>query len=261
MNLFSIQDAFILSRNVSRNASMKSEFQNALLIAKDFVVKQDIVFQSLFNSSLYKIAMDNMYRSVSVANNDTFSDSVSFTVCLNQKICSKLGITSQLSPWYEKACQAVFDVLQYGLLIDCEILDKSIWSKEDSSEPPAKKKKLDVSALNLELIMSIQCKFSFWTLLNRQKFLVTELDAEIGAQDLPRSLKKQFQISKWLFQNGDLSLPVVWFMCQVYKHSNPTISDVIVSFMPLVDDPVFKDRQTQLKNFVKKYVNACVNED
>lgn len=114
---FSIQDPFILSRNISRNDKMKTSFKIAMQIAKELILKPNFSFPLLFNLSFYLKQMNEMFS----YSKRGLPNAISFSLYLNPDLCCKLGLTSRIEPWYKTVCDTLFDVLQYGLLIDCEV--------------------------------------------------------------------------------------------------------------------------------------------
>lgn len=261
---FSIQDPFLLNRNISRNKTMKTLFKLTLLIAKDLILKSDFSIHEFFNSDYYQKKLDSAFISV---HKNLSSKTECSLLSLNYDISLKLGITDQLQPWYEKVSLIAYEVLQYGLYIQCEVVDKIIWPKESSDCPPRKKRKIDSEnnslslEADLELISSIQCAAFFQTWSNRKKVQIPE-DIKVDI-DLCDTLKKEYIISKLLVPEHFVITepPIVCFMCNIYKYTTAQISDIVFIFTPLTNDSLFECLATFLKPYVVRTIESVLCEN
>lgn len=265
-----IQDPFILSANVSKQFPKTiTSFKLALLIACQMLQdkKEKYTFNVLFDSNVYQSVLNFHYERY------MFGQPFLFPIPLTCDCLSKLSTVSKnpQSLWYERATQAVYDVLQYGLLLECEVIDKispakklQSLTKDDNAKLQAleqsdNKQNFEHTAYGLELLQSIQCTVYSRTYVGR-KNVTEEEEAAIIVDDLTGSvLKKEHSISRVLIKKSplmNLSNPVLCFKWDSYRHASPQIPDIIVMLKPLSNSREY----CQVCNFLKAYMSKTVQK-
>lgn len=272
----SVQDPFILSRNISRNTTMKTPFKLSLMIAKELLCQKDFDLRWLFDPAYYQDEINRMFASTKKY---LPTGSMFLTLQLTYEIFSKLAITSQLNPWFNKVSQGVLDILQHGLLLECEVVDKAILDS-DTVEPPSKKRKFNVQNIgDMKLIISIQCVVNFPTLWRRNRTEVfahlKKMDASFEVEDseveIPASLKTEYKISKELCKDEikdvtklpEFTLPPPYcsFACDCFQYSESKLSDIVISFSPITNRKIFNETKEFLKTFVRKHIKCILEEE
>lgn len=272
----SVQDPFILSRNISRNTSMKTPFKLSLMIAKELLCQKDFDLRWLFDPTYYQ---DEINRIFAPTKNYLPPGSMFLTLQLTYEIFSKLAVTSQLNPWFNKVSQGVLDILQHGLLLECEVVDKAVLDS-DTVEPPSKRRKFNVRNIgDLKLIISIQCVVNFPTLWRRNRAEVLEhlkkTDASFEVEDseveIPSSLKTEYIISKELSKDEIKEVtklpefnsqpPYFSFACDCFRYSESKLSDIVICFSPITNRKTFNEAKEFLKTFVRKHIKCILEED
>lgn len=119
-------------------------------------------------------------------------------------------------------------------------------------EQPTKTRKMSVSADDIELLLSVQCRYNLCLLDMRHKVTASDLESEADDTEIPETLRGQHKISKFLIKNDNFSSLVSEFMCDCYRYSCSQIPDVIVVFSG--NDLVFREKRPKLTKFVKKQV-------
>lgn len=259
---FSIQDPFLLSTNISRDASMKTSFKSALLIGADLVQQGNFNLSTFFKAEYYQKCLSLSHEAPCYLK--YISDKCEiFAISITYNSISKLGLTTSYLPWYEKGMQAIFDVLQYGLLMECEIIDQVFWGKK----PPKKKKKKTVSTISLkqlECVMSIQCTVYYNTWNSRSKAAeAIDLSKET---DLDKSmcgtLKKEHCISKHLVIEPTVikEPPLMFFQCNCYKYPMGQLSDLVLVLKPLTNSMDTLGLGKFLRKFIPRTVEKVMKE-
>lgn len=221
-------------------------------------------FHKLFDPTEYQRIFDSHFYKY------MFGQPKTCLINFDYGCATTFGLTSKNSLlWYKRASETVFDVLQYGLLIDCEITDKICWDMQSNGKQNApvsilKKKSSVISQsnpYNLELLLSIQCVLYSRVWVGRKK----------NAADVPKNggdeleefseaaLKTEYAISKELVTaNPALSSrhPLLCFKCDCYRHTSPQISDIVVFFKPLTLSKEF----SQVAIFLASYVPRTVKK-
>lgn len=274
LSSINIQDPFILSRNVCKREGFKIVFKLALITAYEMLQdKTDkMKFSMLFDPNEYQRIFDfhygnYMYEGPKVCFINLDHDSVS-NVC-------KTSENSQV--WYAKACQAVLDVLQYGLLIECEVTDKIFWGCQISSvygnnevkqEAPASNLKNGSKAsspYDLELLLSIQCVLYCRTWIGRKNVTEVTVKCEDELEEFPSAaLKTEFSISKELVRKNPTinnTSPLFYLKCECYKHTSPQIPDLVIMLKPLTHSREFFQVSAFLASYIPKTVKKILASD
>lgn len=255
---------------------MKTPFKLSLMIAKELLYQRDFDLKWLFDPTYYQ---DEINRIFAPTKKYLPPGSMFLTLQLTYEIFSKLAITSQLSPWYNKVSQCVLDILQHGLLLECEVVDKAVLDS-DTVEPPSKKRKFNVQNIgDLKLIVSIQCVVNFPTLWRRNRTEVLEHLKKTDANfendnfevEIPSCLKTDYKISKELSKDEIKDVtklpefnsqpPYFSFACDCFRYSEFKLSDIVICFSPITNRKDFNETKDFLKTFVRKHIKCILEED
>ena len=254
---------------------MKTSFKLSLMIAKDLIRKRNFNIKWLLDPTYYQDEIDSLFAPTkqSLPPGSWF-----LTLQLTYEICNTLAISSQLQPWFDKVSQGIFDILQHGLFLDCEVVDKVTLDTE-TREPPTKKRKFKINDIgDLQLIISIQCIVNFPTLWRQNRTAVFEhlkkmgsnFDVEDDELKIPDSLKIEYAISKELSTDEikeviklpeiGSNLPYFSFTCDCFRFPESQLPDIVISFSPLTNRKNFNVAKDFLKTFVKKHIMSILNE-
>lgn len=183
--------------------------------------------------------------------------------------------------WYKRVSEAVFDVLQYGLLIDCEVTDKMFCEQineaghrnnnfDGKASAPISilKKKSNANAQNtpydLELLLSIQCILYSRTWIGRKNITGAAACEDELEEFQEAALKTEFSISKELVKTNPLlnsPVPLMCFKCDCYKHNSQQISDVLVMLKPLTLSREFYQVSGFLASYIPKTVKKILSSE
>lgn len=159
--------------------------------------------------------------------------------------------------WHKKATQAVFDLLQYGLLIQCNIIDTVPWDDENVSNSFNEK---ESSPYGLELLQSGQCVLHSRTWIHRKRY--TDIMDEDGSDEFDNvALRAEYSISRNLLKVDPLinsHLPVLHFEYDCFRHTAPQISDLVVLLRPLMYSREFYQVSSFLTSYIPKMVKKIV---
>jgi hypothetical protein len=270
-----IQDVFILSRNVCKIEKL-TVFKLALLSASKMLQCKEKKFNLLFDSNEYQRILDiHYFKYMSERPKVCF-------VNLDYDCMTKF---ENLQSWYDAACKAVYEVLQFGLLVECEVIDKIYTRKNKDKSIPhsvnndiakdgtSKKSELLKNNLNdtipspydLQLLLSIQCVLYSRTWIGRKNAEVSKPDAQDELEVFADSaLNVEYCISKSLVNNNPLlssPIPVLCFKCDCYKHVSPEISDMVVMLKPLTVSREFYQVSAFLASFIPRTVKKILSSN
>lgn len=248
------------------------------MIARNLLRDKTFPFELLFDRAYYEYNMNALFGSIrtSLPPGCTFS-----TLQLTYELSQKLGITTDLNPWFDRGCQVFIDILKYGLFIDCEIVDKTVF-KDEKINHCAKRQKLNVDITQdqeLKLILSIQCCVNFATMWkqNRDDFqgstdkkVVDDQGSECD-ENVPDCLQKEYEISKKIAKSNvkpiskvisvqEAKLPYLTFSCNFYTYGVPQMSDIVFGISPLSNTHAFKEVKPFLHDFIRKHAQKVLGE-
>lgn len=220
---FSIQDPFILSRNLDRCPTKLASFKLALLIAKKLLLRKELSHQ-LFLLSYYEQEMTSMFSSTKI---NLHVKSVFIPVQLTYEMCIKLKMTSLRSyDWFKKIYQTVLDILQQGLCIECEVvdIDKALLVRE-AYEPPAKRQKVNNDGdWSLQLIISMQCFVNFPTIW---KYVRTRVLGHVHTKtDNCSDNKKSNQLNEKLNEHSSDNVDIYSIKSVINEENKQSIGEV-----------------------------------
>lgn len=269
----SIQDPFILTNNVCKTESQKIVLKLAFIIAHKIL--EDNKFSMLFDLFEYQKVLDLNYSEYMIRR-----PKVCF-INLDHDCMVKLSKLSDnpLILWHKKATQAVFDILQFGLLIECEVVDTVSWDDETSSvsrsngvggkyiapESNCSSKQSSPNApYSLELLQSLQCVLYSRTWMGRKSVTDIETGEDDSGEFNGTTLRAEYSISRHLVKTNpllDSRVPLLWFECDCYRHTTPQIADLVVMLRPLTFSREFYQVSSFLSSYIPKTVKKMIVSD
>ena len=266
-----VQDPFMLSKNLCKIETETPTvlFNLTIQIALQMLqnIPQKYKFRMLFDSSEYEKVFDFHYSKYVIGRPKICFINLDYD-CMSH--LSKINTFSQ-QLWFERVSQAVYEVLQYGLLIECEVTDKMNWGKNVAlaygkennwkSKEHGSKSSSDISLPDLELIQSVQCVVYSRTWMGRKKFTEVAINDEDTDDFNSPILKAEYSVSRDLIKKNPLlnrSVPLMCFKCDCYKHTCHQINNVIVMLKPLTLSREFYQVSTFLASYIPKTVKKIL---
>ncbi|XP_035214538.1 speckle targeted PIP5K1A-regulated poly(A) polymerase-like [Stegodyphus dumicola] len=290
-----VQDPFILSFNTSRNVSynLLMYFKIALNKARNiFYCSRQ--FELLFDADTYKSAFEIHYPC-------TAEKSVVGSINVCYDTISVLGICDHFENlWCARACQAVLDVLQAGLLFECEVIDKSFFiygntfeneqSKyncmyckkyrefgvQNSIRTKSNAENHTSSCNSFEFLMAIQCTVYCRTYIARKKYKVSkekenmenilqskESENIFQSEDNEGILNSEYNISCNMIESNPIlssSEPLFHFLCECYKHNIGQLRGIVTVLTPLTISSEVKSSLPSLLSFITKTVTKLLTD-
>lgn len=183
--------------------------------------------------------------------------------------------------WYKKVSDTVYDVLQHGLLIECEVTDTVLWNCQKPPEHQMNDIKMKqggvASQMNgkpnlksqsnpydLELLKSIQCILYTRTWIGRKNVTQTTMNGDEKDEFPSAVLNAEYHISNELVRkNPAISSPVplLCFACDCYKHSCSQIAGLVIMLKPLTFSREFHQVSAFLASYIPKTVKKILASD
>lgn len=275
LSSINIQDPLVLSINACVFNSSSNIFKLALLKAYEMlenIKAGKVMFKTLFDSSEYENELDLRYAKSSFEN-----PKVVCFISLDYALHNK-------SECYDNVIKALINVLQYGLLMECEVTDKILSSTKMASGNKRlriglsashygaaaftglKLEKMDFksNSYDLQLLISIQCFVYSRTWIGRKTITGTTVsEEELKEFSDCKTLKAEYAISREILQknpNLTSSTPLLSFQCDVYRHVSPQISDLVVMLKPFTYEKEFGQISSFLSSYLPKTVKKVLRD-
>lgn len=230
-------------------------FKPLMLIASRILTtnaNDECMFEKLFDRTMLTKQVDSEFY---------FQDPKTFTflIPLDHDMIAILGDGEDLlERFYDQVPKAIFDILSYGFLMDCEITDMTSFASLDRN---IDRKETDIGR-DSNCLMSIQGSVYDRIWVTREK---VQIDDEELASD---ALEMEHAISIYLRDsNPECACPtqLFFFLCRCYKTDYPQIPYLIIELSQLTKSKEFRAVQVFLMSSLPRIVkdillkNECVS--
>ncbi|XP_042896155.1 speckle targeted PIP5K1A-regulated poly(A) polymerase [Parasteatoda tepidariorum] len=248
-----IQDPFLLSHNTSRNLKLHLFyfFRQAVFLAVKIIDGPELKhnFELLFNIDEYnKLCKNCLIPPMS-------EKSISFPIDFNLPDSLRKSALEKRK-FYESVCDAFLELLQFGLLIDSEIVNRPEISLETF--------KMEDKDNDFRFLECIQCAVYNRTYVGRAKLEDKDISVvDCDAKQFNNSIiKQEFITSTYLIQQNPLLTspqPFFWFYCDVYWSFLGKLENLIIVLTPLTKWKESRSTFIFLQSFIEKYLPKVVS--